>query len=66
MAKFNFDEDDLEYELQYAEDNSYRNNKKSKRAHRRSGQNLKHAYLNSNGNDQSENGVEIFLDRRYR
>ena len=53
MAKFNFDEDDLEYELQFAEDDSYRNHKKSKRAHRRSGQNLKTAWLESQGNDEN-------------
>ena len=52
MSKYNFDEDDLEYELQFADDQSYRNSKKSHRA-RRAPRNLKTAWLDSQGNDEN-------------
>jgi hypothetical protein len=58
MKRFDLDQDDLEYELQFAEDDSYRNNKKSKRAHRASGRNWKHAWLDNQGDTDNE--------RRYR
>lgn len=51
--RYNFDEDDLEYELQFAEDDSYRNSKKSHRA-RRAPRNLKTAWLDSQGNVEQD------------
>jgi hypothetical protein len=56
MARFNFDEDDLEYELQYADDDSYRNSKKKKRGNRQHGRNLKTAWLDNQGDDPQQVG----------